>query len=163
MKYPLYALLFLFALFLQVAISDLIAIGSATPQFCVILLLFVGLREGRRAAVIYGLCAGLLQDAMGGGMLGAAALVNSIVGFLAGTLMGDRNLQHLYEAYGLFVLLFAVYFALLQIVLYGVDMYWQTLSGLIFPSFLYTLVFSLLIFLIVPESVWHSRKVLAGN
>jgi rod shape-determining protein MreD len=162
MKYLLYAVMFLTAVILQITVSDLIAIKSATPEFCIILLNIVGLREGRRTAVLYGLCVGLLQDAVGGGMLGAQALVNSVVGFLAGALMGDRNLQHLYEVYGLFGLLFAIYFALLQIVVYGTDLYWQTLSGQMFPSFLYTLVFLLLIFLVIPESVWHGRKVSAG-
>lgn len=58
--------------------------GSAPGDLVLVAVVAVGLRHGRVAGLLTGTAAGLLQDALGGGMLGLSGLGKCVAGYLAG-------------------------------------------------------------------------------
>lgn len=74
--------------FAQSSLGAAISIGGVTPDIPLILAVLLGLRLGPEGGCLIGFSAGLLQDVLGGGLLGAQALTKALVGFVAGLLGG---------------------------------------------------------------------------
>ena len=60
---------------------------SSTPiDLVLIVVVYVGIKSGPTTGVLAGTVAGLIQDALAGGILGIGGLAKTVVGFLSGVL-----------------------------------------------------------------------------
>lgn len=74
---------------LQLMISDLLAIDTVRPDFCVILILYWSIMHGRLIGTVTGFIMGLILDMSGTGLFfGLSPLIYSITGYLSGNLKG---------------------------------------------------------------------------
>ena len=74
---------------LQLTTSDLLAIDTVRPDFCVILILFWSIMHGRLIGTVTGFIMGLILDISGTGLFfGLSPLIYSITGYLGGNLKG---------------------------------------------------------------------------
>ena len=74
---------------IQLMFSDLLAIDTVRPDFCVILVLYWSIMHGRMIGTVNGFLMGLIIDLSGTGIFfGVSPLVYSITGYLGGNLNG---------------------------------------------------------------------------
>ena len=74
------------ALAVQTTISGLTMGGARSVNLVIVAVVFVALTFGPVAGLFMGTVGGLVQDALGGGVLGVGSLAKTVVGFLAGVL-----------------------------------------------------------------------------
>jgi rod shape-determining protein MreD len=84
MQYLIYGGVGLVIIFVQVLISRFLSIAGVSPDFLLIFLMYVTLREGQLAGTTSGFVLGLLLDITSSGILGAHALSKTVACFLAG-------------------------------------------------------------------------------
>jgi rod shape-determining protein MreD len=77
------------ALLAQTTLVPLVAGGGAPVDLVLIVVVFAALNRGPVAGLWTGTLAGLLQDALSGGVIGVSGLTKTIIGVLAG-LAGSR-------------------------------------------------------------------------
>jgi rod shape-determining protein MreD len=156
MKNIFYFLLLAAALAMQMALGDLIAIGGVKPDLPLIAICAISLLEGRAVGTVWALGLGLTEDFSGGGLLGAGALSRSVIAFLAGSLLHFRSVQNAFTASLVVGVLSLI--NNLTIFLVHLQPSGHLLRGIVFeivfPS-LYTIFLSVLIFAVVPETVWE--------
>ena len=76
----------LIAIALQTTLSTL-GFGSGTSiDLVLIVVVYIGIKSGPSTGLLAGTVAGLIQDALGAGVLGIGGLAKTIVGFLSGVL-----------------------------------------------------------------------------
>ena len=73
----------------QATLAPALRIGDIAPDLPLIVVVLLALRRGPEFGCLAGFAAGLLQDAAGGGLLGAQAMTKALVGFAIGAL-GSR-------------------------------------------------------------------------
>ena len=151
MKYIFYTFVLIIALVLQITIIDLLSIRKIKPDLLILAITYIGLSEGRGRTTVFGFLVGLLEDALGSGLLGIGSLAKSIVGFIAGATLGNRSIHHSYEL-ALFASALALVHNLLMhsIISLGQRGFWQGLLQVALPSALYTFVAGLIVFSILP-------------
>jgi rod shape-determining protein MreD len=156
MKYLIYSFILGLALIVQLTLGDLLAIQTIRPDLLLIALVYISMREGRRYGAIWGFLAGLAEDILLGGLLGARTLARSVSCFLAGTLMFNRSFRHSYEAsFTVAILAFVNNLILYGLVTTGQSGFLQgSLAFVLFPA-LYTEILALIIFAFIPESTWE--------
>jgi rod shape-determining protein MreD len=82
-----YTIAFLFVLFLQLYLVDILSIRGLRPDFFIIFLLYVSIRNGSYHGVIVGFFVGIIADLFGrGSELGLSSIVYVTVGYLGGFL-----------------------------------------------------------------------------
>ncbi len=74
------------ALVLQTTLARLLVRGSIGVDLVLVVVVYLGLREGPTVGILSGTVAGLAQDALTTGVVGIGALGKTIVGYLAGVL-----------------------------------------------------------------------------
>jgi rod shape-determining protein MreD len=84
MQYLTYAGIGLVVIVIQVLVSRFLSIAGVSPDFLLIFLMYVTLREGQFAGIATGFGLGLLLDIVSSGVLGAHALSKTVACFLAG-------------------------------------------------------------------------------
>jgi rod shape-determining protein MreD len=72
------------AMILQVTVIPYLSLGAITPEIPILLVIFIGARQGPYTGVITGFFAGLAMDALSTGFLGLSSMTYSLVGFLSG-------------------------------------------------------------------------------
>ena len=77
------------ALLVQTTLVPLVAGGGAPVDLVLIVVVFAALNRGPVAGLWTGTLAGLLQDALSGGIIGVSGLTKTIIGVLAGV-VGSR-------------------------------------------------------------------------
>jgi rod shape-determining protein MreD len=77
------------ALALQTTLARLVVGGTAAIDLVLVVVIYVALTTGPGTGMLAGSVAGLIQDALGPGVIGIGGLAKSIVGFLAG-LIGQQ-------------------------------------------------------------------------
>jgi rod shape-determining protein MreD len=116
------------------------SVGGITPDLPLILTALVALRRGPEAGCLVGFAAGLLQDAIGGGLLGVQALSRALAGFAMGLLPGRLSVGHpLVQIPGLMALTVAegfLRFGLLQLFHFPASL-GEVLVHVILPQALY--------------------------
>jgi rod shape-determining protein MreD len=83
-KYLIYAAIGLVLIIVQVLVSRIISIAGASPDFVLIFIVWLTVREGQFAGVVSGFALGLVLDIFSSGILGAHALSKTIACFLLG-------------------------------------------------------------------------------
>ena len=84
MQFAAYGGVGLLIIIVQVLISRFLSIAGVSPDFLLIFLMYVTMREGQFAGIISAFVLGLLLDVMSSGILGAHALSLTVACFLAG-------------------------------------------------------------------------------
>lgn len=74
------------ALALQTTLARFMVGGSAAVDFVLVAVVAVALSTGPMGGILAGTLAGLIQDALGTGVIGIGGLAKSVVGFLAGAI-----------------------------------------------------------------------------
>lgn len=74
------------ALALQTTISGLTMGGARVVNLVLVAVVYAALTLGPVAGLFMGTAGGLVQDALGGGIVGVGSLAKTVVGFLAGVL-----------------------------------------------------------------------------
>jgi rod shape-determining protein MreD len=74
------------ALALQTTLARFLVGGSAAVDFVLVAVVGVALSTGPVGGLLAGSIAGLIQDALGTGVIGIGGLAKSVVGFLAGAI-----------------------------------------------------------------------------
>ncbi|MDP6966515.1 MAG: rod shape-determining protein MreD [Candidatus Marinimicrobia bacterium] len=79
-----------FAVFLlQFVLSEYLTIQRIRPDFLLIFVIYLALKNGSMQGVIYGFTLGIIEDFLSAGsLIGLAPLTKSITGFLIGRLQG---------------------------------------------------------------------------
>jgi rod shape-determining protein MreD len=72
----------------QSSVVPALSVGGVAPDIPLIVTVMLALRRGAETGCLAGFVAGLLQDATGGGLLGAQALTKALAGFGTGLLVG---------------------------------------------------------------------------
>ena len=86
----IFGLVYLVALIFQWSMVPFLAIGDVTPNIPFLCLVFWAWHHTRRQSILAGFFTGLLADFLGGGFWGQQALVQSVSGYLAGTVHPNR-------------------------------------------------------------------------
>jgi rod shape-determining protein MreD len=84
MKYLIYAGVGFLLIVIQVLISRFLSIAGVSPDFLLIFLVWLTIREGQFAGETSGFVLGFVLDVMSGGILGAQTLSKTIACFLVG-------------------------------------------------------------------------------
>ena len=84
MKYLIYAVVGFLLIVIQVLVSRFLSIAGVSPDFLLIFLVWVTIREGQFAGETSGFVLGFVLDVMSGGIIGAQALSKTIACFLVG-------------------------------------------------------------------------------
>lgn len=137
------------AMLAQAGIAPYLTIGSATPNFMLLVAVTVALTSGPTAGTSAGFAAGLIFDLLGSGPVGPMALVLAVTGYLAG-MMHEQMF-----AEGWLLPITVLFFAALatevayglMLTLLGVDMaFWRALFTMMLPAAVYNTVLALLIY-----------------
>ena len=74
------------ALSAQTTLAGYVFRGGAAIDLVLIVVVYVAIKSGPVTGVLAGTVAGIIQDALSGGILGIGGLAKTVVGFLAGVL-----------------------------------------------------------------------------
>src|SRR5207245_1628886 len=83
------------ALVLQSTLLDRVAVLGVKPDLVLLLTVHAALSRGPIAAMLIGYGAGMLQDALGGGVLGSGAWSDALCGAVVGSFRGTMFRDHL--------------------------------------------------------------------
>ena len=86
MRLPLYVMLLGGGTVVQSALVGEFPIAGVTPDLPLVIVALLALSRGPEAGLLAGFCLGLLQDGIGGGLVGAQALSKGLAGFGLGFL-----------------------------------------------------------------------------
>lgn len=86
-------LLFIPILLLQLTIIPYISFVDISPDFSLILLIYIALTRGQIKGTIVGFFLGLAIDLITGGMVGASAFSKTIAGFIAGYFFNENKID----------------------------------------------------------------------
>ena len=84
MKYLIYAGVGFLLIVIQVLVSRFLSIAGVSPDFLLIFLVWLTIREGQFVGETAGFTLGIVLDVLSGGILGAHALSKTIACFLMG-------------------------------------------------------------------------------
>lgn len=141
------------ALLLQLTLADWISILGFKPDFVLLVVLYIGYREGKIPGIVFGFAFGLLQDiTAASAFIGLSALIKSILGFGTGLLHGKFHTINpvvLYSIVAILIFLgqmlyFGIYYAASPLT------FGSMLQYLILPSFAYTFIVGSLLLLVLP-------------
>jgi rod shape-determining protein MreD len=83
-RYFLYAGFLFFLVVLQILLNNFLTIKGVTPDFVLIGVVYIALKEGQISGAVAGFAAGLLLDLYFGESIGISALAKTLSGFIAG-------------------------------------------------------------------------------
>jgi rod shape-determining protein MreD len=93
MQYLIYAGIGFLLIVIQVLVSRFLSIVGVSPDFLLIFLIWLTIREGQFAGMIGGFVLGVLLDTMSSGILGAHALSLTVACFLAGFFYDPERIE----------------------------------------------------------------------
>lgn len=138
---------------IQSNLIDLISIKNIKPDLLLIVLIWLGQREGQFVGTIGGFFIGLIQDIFETQFLGLSSLCKSIAGFIAGRMKTKEREPNLINI-GTFIFIIGL---LHNIIYYSIRLlgsgygFLIILFRFILPETFYTLVFGLIIFSLLPQ------------
>jgi len=143
----------LVTIFIQVLLGPWMTIREIRPDFLLILVMFIGISQGKVTGQLYGFGIGLVVDALGlGSFLGLSALAKTIAGFGAGLLHKRRNRLNplLFRTFE--ILIIVIHYAIIYAINFkGVDLSSRVvLLNYILPAVFYTGLFYFVIQYFIP-------------
>tara|TARA_Y100001968_G_C19274449_1_gene675974 strand:+ start:141 stop:614 length:474 start_codon:yes stop_codon:yes gene_type:complete len=140
---------------LQLLFSDLLAIGSIRPDFCLILILYWSINYGRTLGIISGFIFGLIVNLSGIGLFfGISSLTYAITGYLAGSIRMMRSRITPFHFTILWILIIFIQFFVYCTIQYqdlfvlDINVFWSKWFG----TSIYTLSFIGILQFIIPLS-----------
>lgn len=149
------------AAILQVAVAPNIAIGGAVPNFMLLVVVTLALTQGPTAGASAGFAAGLVFDLLSVGPIGPAALVMTIIGYLAGSLSANMFAEG-WRLPTTVVLIASIsaelaYGAVLAILGAG-EPFWSTFVAVMLPTAVYNGVLALLAYPFLARLLRQERQ-----
>lgn len=147
---------------LQVGVAPYISIGGVSPNFFVIIVVVMAMTNGSSEGVAIGFIAGMLLDLIGTGPLGPWALVLSITGYVVGLL--GQNLFAEGWLLPVTVLsiasLFSELLSTIMVFVLGTEApFWRALMSQVFPTAVYTIFISVLLFPVLSKVLREDVKI----
>lgn len=152
----------LVAAVLQVAVAPNIAIGGAVPNFMLLVVITLAFTEGPTAGASAGFAAGLVFDLLSAGPIGPAALVMTVIGYLAGSLSANMFAEG-WRLPTTVVLIASIsaelaYGGVLAVLGAG-EPFWSTFVAVMLPTAVYNGVLALLAFPFLARLLRQERQV----
>ena len=94
-----YALITLLLILIQTQTMRLLIIEGITPDFLLIWVVYLSLRNGQMTGTIWGFVAGLLFDLVTGNFIGLSALTKTVAGFSAGYFYNENKTHLILRSY----------------------------------------------------------------
>jgi rod shape-determining protein MreD len=138
---------------------------NIAPDFVIIALIYIGVREGKISGAVYGFVAGMLLDILSGSFLGLLALSYTIAAFTAGFFQTE-NERFLYK-FNFIIAVFAVSI-LSNIIYFGLFfqgtpiVFSKVILLYILPSSTYTTIISM-VYTILPKKKGIERSYLGDS
>jgi len=92
-RFTNYGIAALLLIVMDMTILEFFAIANISPDFLIILIVWIALREGQFRAVFAGFLIGLLSDVLTIDVIGTNALTKTIVGFAAGYFFKEDEIR----------------------------------------------------------------------
>ena len=136
---------------LQTTVFQALAFANITPNLMVIVVSAIGFMRGRKEGLWVGFFSGLLIDIFFGFYLGVYALIYMYIGYINGLFQkrfypDDIKLPMLLIGGSDLIYNLFVYF--IMFLLRGRFQFWYYLKSIIIPDFVYTMVVSILLYLL---------------
>ena len=148
-------LVIIFVVFVfQVWASEFFSLGTIDPDFCIIVILYISIKEGRLAGTLIGFFIGLLIDLSSGSnqFFGLTPLIYTTTGYFSGFLDGQyERLNKLYFTF-LWVSIILCQFLIFSIVVYQDYLVQDPFNFIVkwLATSLYTLTFLGILQVIIP-------------
>ena len=148
-------LVIIFVVFVfQVWASEFFSLGTIDPDFCIIVILYISIKEGRLAGTLIGFFIGLLIDLSSGSnqFFGLTPLIYTTTGYFSGFLDGQyERLNKLYFTFS-WVSIILCQFLVFSIVVYQDYLVQDPLNFIVkwLATSLYTLTFLGILQVIIP-------------
>ena len=138
----------------QIWTSEFFSLDTIDPDFCIIVLLYISIKDGGLTGVLFGFVIGLFLDLASGSnqFFGLTPLIYSSTGYFSGFLNGQsKKLSKMYFTL-LWVLIIICQFLVFSIIVYQDYLIHNQISFIIkwFGTSLYTLTFLGILQVIVP-------------
>ncbi len=149
MRYPVYILLILISLILQITIFAFNPVWGITPDLLLITVISLSLLNGYRQGAYIGFIAGILQDVFSSGLFGINTVTKMLLGYIFGFL--EKKIYHRNIVTPLFTMILATVLNQLLVVLLTdhimlkVEL-WNHFKEIIFPLTVYHLILALAIY-----------------
>ncbi len=149
----LYLFLLIISILLQLTIAPLFSIKTISPDFILILVIFIAFQKGRIWGVVVGCIAGLLFDIFGTGFIGLSSLTKSIAAYAAGFMVREQLERQFGRIIGLLLIVILIhdliYFSVISL---GTNIgFWNNIFKHVFPTTIYTFIFMIIIHLLKPK------------
>lgn len=149
------------AAILQVAVAPNIAMGGAVPNFMLLVVVTLALTQGPTAGASAGFAAGLVFDLLSVGPVGPAALVMTVIGYLAGSLSANMFAEG-WRLPTTVVLVASIsaelaYGAVLAVLGAG-EPFWSTFVAVMLPTAVYNGVLALLAYPFLARLLRQERQ-----
>ncbi len=157
-KIFIYLGIFAVLLTIQGILGPIMDIQKIHPDFLLILVIFIGQREGKVFGQLSGAVIGLILDLLGmSTFLGLSMLVKALSGFLAGFLKNKKQKMNIFSYYIMvLVILFLHFFLFYSIYYHSMSLSLQyRVVRYVLPSLIYTGVFYFLIEFIFSKQTEH--------
>jgi rod shape-determining protein MreD len=150
-RFFVFAIIILVNFTLQATLFPHIAIMSVTPDTALVFIVSYAIIRGEIEGAIFGFGAGLVQDVLGGVIIGFFALLGFLTGYLCGKPFRDFFKDNFFLPFlvvivAAFVYQFAVYVAT---VMFSHADFWFHFRTVIFPKAIYTASFSVPVYAFV--------------
>jgi len=138
---------------------------NIAPDFVIIALIYIGVREGKISGAIYGFLAGMLLDVLSGSFLGLLALSYTISAFIAGFFQSDN--ERFLVRFNFIIVVFAISI-ISNIIYFGLFfqgtpiIFSKVILLYILPSSTYTTIISL-VYTILPKKKGLDRSYLSES
>jgi len=148
-------LVIIFVVFVfQIWASEFFSLGTIDPDFCIIVILYISIKEGRLAGTLIGFFIGLLIDLSSGSnqFFGLTPLIYTTTGYFSGFLDGQyERLNKLYFTFS-WVSIILCQFLVFSIVVYQDYLVQDPLNFIVkwLATSLYTLTFLGILQVIIP-------------
>lgn len=159
MKIVLYLVAAIVTILFQTTFVDLVSISKVKPDVVLLLVVYIALVEKRLPATLAGFALGLVDGLSGTGLLGLSALTKSLAAFIVSSYKGTKELQSFYHASAALVIA-ALLQNLIAFTILSIDSpltFWRGILTLAIPSAVYTTVFGLIVFALIPSTFWRNR------
>ncbi|MBN2279420.1 MAG: rod shape-determining protein MreD [Candidatus Marinimicrobia bacterium] len=155
-KILLYIGIALVLLTIQGLIGPWMTIQKIRPDFLLILVLYIGQKEGKIFGQLAGFIIGLTMDLIGmSTFLGLSAFVMTLSGFLAGFFKNQRNKINIFSYYFSILLICLIHFFILYSIYYhslGLSIQYRMVRYVV-PSLIYTGIFYFLIEFVFSKQI----------
>tara|TARA_B100000424_G_scaffold191338_1_gene149060 strand:- start:449 stop:928 length:480 start_codon:yes stop_codon:yes gene_type:complete len=115
-----YFLLVFIVFIFQSWTSEFFSLGTIDPDFCVITILYIAIKDGRLNGVLVGFFMGLVIDLSSGlnEYFGLTPLIYTITGYFCGFLKGQNNKMNKTYFSAIWILIIVIQFLIFSLVVY---------------------------------------------